>query len=214
MENLFRNSIERVKRRIRTLLLRAIVQAIDDKTPIQLVQVNGLADEVLDKVERLQNYGMTSNPPVGSEAFVAFVGGDRSAGVILAIEDRRYRVKSLSPGEVCIYTDEGDYVRFCREKKIHLFSGNQVIVEAPNIVEQSTNHKIVTQNFELETESFYVKASDSTVETPVLNVTGDVLDQSGGNGKTMSSMRSTFNTHTHKENNQNGGYTDTPKETM
>ena len=215
MANIFLVSLERVKRRIRTLMLRAIVQSVNDSSSIQLIQVKGLADEVLDKVERLQNYGMTSNPPAGSEAFVAFVGADRSAGVILAIENRTFRIKSLKPGEVCIYTDEGDYIKFLRNRKIDFHSGSTITIEAPNVIEKSTTHKIETSSFQLATQSFSVFASgESVIDTENLQVTGDVLDQCNGSGKSMSSMRETYNTHTHKETNSEGGSTLVPNEAM
>lgn len=213
MQN-FLVSLERIRRRIRTLFLRAIIESVNDEKGIQLVQISGLADEVLDNVERLQNYGLTSNPPVKSEAFVAFVGADRSNGIVLAIDNRQFRFKTLKPGEVCMYTDEGDYLKFSREKQIELHSGSKVTITAPTIEEISTNHFIKTDSFNLEANSFFVKSTGTQFETPTLKVTGDILDKSSGGGKTMASMRESFDNHTHKENNKDGGYTDKPNEAM
>ena len=48
---------------------------------------------------------MTSHPLPGADALVLAVGGIRQHPVIL-IDDRRYRVRELAEGEVCLYTDE------------------------------------------------------------------------------------------------------------
>lgn len=211
---MFQAALERVKRRIRTLFLRAIVESINDAKGIQLVQVSGLADEVLDGVERLQNYGMTSNPPPKSEAFIAFVGADRSNGVILAIENRTFRFKSLKPGEVCLYTDEGDYLKFSRGNHIEVQAGTKVTVTSPTIEEISSNHVIKTNNFTLEAKNILAKGQDCLFETPVFQVSGDILDKVESGGKTMASMRSTFNLHTHHENNPTSGSTNPPDQEM
>ena len=50
-------------------------------------------------------YGITSHPLKGADALVLAVGGIRQHPIVL-IDDRRYRVRELEEGEVCIYTDE------------------------------------------------------------------------------------------------------------
>jgi phage gp45-like len=38
------------------------------------------------------------------------VGGDRNNGVVVAVGDRKFRLKGLQGGEVAMYTDEGDII--------------------------------------------------------------------------------------------------------
>lgn len=101
---------------------RAILAVINDGTKLQSLQINLLADETRDDVERFQNYGYTSHPHPGAEAISVSVTGTRDHCVVIAVDDRRYRLKGLLQGEVAMYTDEGD--------KIVLKRGNQIEVTA------------------------------------------------------------------------------------
>lgn len=101
--------------RIRLMIGRAVIAAVNDATRVQSLQLDLLADETLGEVEHFQGYGLTSNPPVGLEALVAFVGGTRSHGVVVAVGDRQYRLRGLEQGEVALYDDQGQVVRLGRD---------------------------------------------------------------------------------------------------
>ncbi|QTD89469.1 phage baseplate assembly protein V [Burkholderia anthina] len=88
---------------------RAVISLCASDTPVQLAQVDGLAAETTPDVELFQHYGMTSNPPAGTMAIVIPLGGKTSHGVIVATEHGS-RIQSLKPGEVAIYTAEGDSI--------------------------------------------------------------------------------------------------------
>lgn len=105
-----------LKRRILLMTAKAVVNLIDDAGGIQMVQVGALADETRD-VERFQDYGLTSHPPKKSEAVVLFLGGDRAHGVALRVDSSAFRKKDLEEGEVALYTDEGDYAHFRRDRE-------------------------------------------------------------------------------------------------
>lgn len=125
-----------LRRRVRLMISRAVLAAVNDAGGIQLVQVKLLDGEVRDGVERLQNYGFTSVPKAGAEGLMACVSGDRDHGIIVSMDDRRYRPKSLQPGECAMYTDEdkaaGDHrIIFKRGKEIHLVAGASSIVMTP-----------------------------------------------------------------------------------
>jgi len=92
--------------RVRLMVSRAVLSAISDGNGIQLVQVKLLEGEVRDKVERFQNYGQSSVPLPGAEGVMVCVSGNRDHGIVIAMDDRRYRIKGLQPGEVALYTDE------------------------------------------------------------------------------------------------------------
>lgn len=93
--------------RISNLIGRGVVKSADDAQQVQELQVELLTDEVRDEVERFQEYGFTSVPRDGAEVVIAFVGGRRDQGFALGVEDRRYRIKNLSKGEVAVYNDTG-----------------------------------------------------------------------------------------------------------
>lgn len=95
-----------LRRRVRLMVSRAVLTAVNDAGGIQGVQVKLLEGEVRDGVERFQNYGFTGSPLPGAEGVMVCVGGDRDHGIVIAMDDRRYRIKGLQPGEVAVYTDE------------------------------------------------------------------------------------------------------------
>lgn len=106
MDKLINSLLAPIRRRVRLMVSRAILSAVNDAGGIQAVQVKLLADEVRDSVERFQNYGMTSFPLPGAEGVMVCVSGNRDHGIVIAMDDRRYRIKGLQAGEVALYTDE------------------------------------------------------------------------------------------------------------
>jgi len=111
----FRRMMAPLEHRVRLMLGRAILTAIDDSTLVQALQIEALDGERHDGVEHFQTYGLTSVPPAGLEALIAFVGGLRSHGVAIAVGDRKYRMRGLSSGEVAIYDDQGQHVLLGRD---------------------------------------------------------------------------------------------------
>lgn len=99
-----------LKNRIFLLVGRGIIQAVDDKQKLQLVQAALLADEIKDQIEVFNHFGFTSNAPVGSEIIMVSVGGSRDHGVIIASEHREKRLKDLKPGESAQYNLNGKYI--------------------------------------------------------------------------------------------------------
>ena len=95
-------------RRVKLAIGRAVLHLVDDARKMQAVQLVALSGEVLDGVERFQNYGLTAHPHEGAEVVLLSVGGIRQHSIAIAIDDRRYRVVGLAKGEVCLYTDEDE----------------------------------------------------------------------------------------------------------
>ena len=101
--------------RVANMVARAVVSQVDDSTRMQLLKLDLLDTETRDELERFQNYGFTSVPAApdsdgAAEAAVVFVDGRRDHGLVVAVDDRRYRVKGLNPGEVAIYDKTGSKV--------------------------------------------------------------------------------------------------------
>jgi len=124
-----------LKRRVMLMVGRCVLSAVNDSNGMQEVKIDLLADETLDEVERFQNYGFTSNPLSGAEGVTVFVSGDRSHGIVIAMDDRRYRLKGLEDGEVALYTDEGD--------KIHFKRGNKIDIETKELTINAQTKTIV-----------------------------------------------------------------------
>lgn len=163
-----------LRRSINLMVGRAVVSLVNDALKMQGVQVALLADEVRDNVERFQEYGFTSHPKPGAEAVVVAVGGSRNQLVVIACDDRRYRLAGLAEGEVALYTDEGD--------KIVLKRGNVIEVTAATKVQLTTPLLEVAGDIEA---------------TGHIHAAGEILDLSGTNARTVSGMRDQYNLHTH-----------------
>ena len=117
-------------RRVRLMVSRAVVEAVNDALKCQGLQVSLLAGEVKDGVEHFQEYGFTSHAPAGSEGVGLFVSGDRGHGIVVAVGDRRVRLKNLAQGEVAVYTDEGDKIHLKRGRIIEINGGTRVDIVA------------------------------------------------------------------------------------
>jgi phage baseplate assembly protein V len=131
--------IRNVQQRIMMAIARGVVRAISDAGSRQTVQVELLKDELRDGLERMQNYGMTSHPHPGADAAVVFLGGNREQGIVLAMENRQFRVVGLQQGEVCIYDDLGNRVTLLRDMvKIEAVQHLEAIAPTMKIVSAVT----------------------------------------------------------------------------
>ena len=135
-----------MKNGIANFLARGVVALGNSASKLQSLQLRLLAGEVKDNVEHLEPYGYTASPLEGAEALAGFIGGDRSHAVVIVVADRRFRLQGLKPGEVALYTDEGDFIHFKRGRVI-----------------------------DIETVTLNVKATDSVnFDTPLISTTGRI----------------------------------------
>lgn len=167
-----------LRQRLALMVGRAVVVLVNDGLKLQGLQISLLADEVREDVERFQEYGFTSHPLPGAEAVAAAVSGSRDHLVVLAVDDRRYRIKGLAAGEVAIYTDEGDQVVLRRGGTIEVKAATKLQVTAP----------AVTMSGTLSVQGNITCAASITA-------TGNVADQGGA--KTMAGMRTAYDGHKH-----------------
>lgn len=137
----FARSITSMGRRVRLMVDRAVVRIVTDSLGRQNLQVQTLANETNDSVERFQNYGMSSVPPPGSEAIVVAVGGRRSGMVAIAVEDKKSRPRGLDPGDVCVYHSEGHTITLKQDGVIEIRGKavNLVAEESCDIVSKLIN---------------------------------------------------------------------------
>lgn len=123
--------IQRLLRSTRLMITKGIVKQVDDSGGLQRLQVTGLKDEVLDNRDRYQEYGFTSNPLPGAQEITASIGGNRSNTVIIAVDDRRYRLKAMAPGEVALYDDQGQVIHIKRNG-IEV-TGNNILLQTDGV---------------------------------------------------------------------------------
>ena len=159
--------MERVRQLMRNGVSRAVLNVVDDDGNMQRVQISLLEDEVIDDVERFQDYGFTSAPEEGAEAAVVFVGADRSHPIVVVADDRRVRKKGLKPGEVAVYHKNGDF--------IHLKNGNEIEVKTNTFNVNCTTATIAAE-------------SEVMLDSPLVTLTGrqqTTGEKSGGGASTF-----------------------------
>lgn len=118
-----------LKRRIRLMITRSVLDLVDNSGGYQLVQVHrfgGMDGD--DKAERIENYGLTSWPKQGAENIDLRATGNVAHCIVICTADRRYRFKVSAEGEVALY-DDLDQVVWLRRDGIHIKSPQTVRLE-------------------------------------------------------------------------------------
>ena len=202
---------------------RILIGATDSAAAVQRIQAQGIGNESLRGIELFQQYGFTSHPLPGTMGIVLPLGGVSSHSIVIATEHGAYRLKSLKPGEVALYTDEGAKIVLKRGK----------LIEA-----DCETFRVNCTGFEVNCDTWATSATDSaSFTTPELSTSekltaqglisgnggmsvkggegsrfeGD-LDQTGGNFTTdgdVSTAKVSLNGHRHA-NGHNGAPTGSP----
>lgn len=154
---------------ISLLVSRGNILKTYSENALQSLKAELLKDEIHDDVEHFGQYGYTSHPPAGLEAVFIFPGAVREHGICIGIGDREFRFKELKEGEVALYTDKGDSLVFRQDRTI-----------------------------EITTQILKITATGHVVmETPRLEVTGDIIDHSKNNDASMEFTRDQYLSHSH-----------------
>lgn len=228
--NSIRTMLLPLKQSLNNLIARGTVEGVDDSKAIQRIRASLLSNEVHPKIERFQNYGFTANPTLNSDCLTIFQNGNRTQGYVIAVEDRKFRLKGLESGEVALYTDEGDKIVLKRSNTIEVTTKTLNII-SENTVNITTKNAIVNCD-KVEITSPEIIATSSIkidLNTPQLNVSGLIscsgigagappvpgkaviggnIESSGNviavgvsdNAGSMSDIRTKYNGHTHPSN--------------
>jgi phage baseplate assembly protein V len=167
--------------RINTLISRAILNRVDSAPGVQNLQVEALADEVMDGVEHVEPYGFTSVPLEGAEGVVLNVAGQRGACVAINFHNRQFRLKDLGAGEVALYTHEGDKLVFSKDNHVTLTTKHfTVLAEEDVLIETKVATLHASERLTLETKHMHWKMDGVTWEgytegvTPELAMKGNI----------------------------------------
>ncbi|ATW33147.1 MULTISPECIES: phage baseplate assembly protein domain-containing protein [Candidatus Williamhamiltonella] len=173
-------------RRVQMALSIGRVTATSDSGPIQKLQVQTPL-EVRGDTPRMSDFGFSSGLPVGTDVVIAFLGGDRSSGVIIASNHQSHRQSGLKPGETVIYSQWGQLVKLTE---------TGITIDADGQPVDVVNSTVVT-----------ITASEEVLaKTPVLKCTGDIIDNCESNTATLKQLREAYNDHDHQVKNVQGGH--------
>ena len=149
----------RNRKNSQTLIRQGRLARLDDANNTQTLQVELMADEVFEDVERVQNYGFSSNPSKGG-VYGFKVGGKSNQLVVVVINDDTDRVRLENADDVAVYHREGHKIVLTQDGVIRI-SCKKIIGDAEESADINTIEATVT-------------ASGSvTVDTPTTTITGD-----------------------------------------
>jgi phage baseplate assembly protein V len=174
--------------RVRNMVSRAVLSTVNDSAKMQLLQLQFTDTEFRGDLERFQNYGFTSVPQSGAEAAVVFVGGDRDHALVLAVDDRRYRLTGLQNGEVAMYTDQGDKIVIKRGGDIEITGSSKVSLNAPEVDLGGNTHPVAKVDS--------LNTAIVTLGNSIASAVGSITPTSGGTaaGTAITTAVGTFST--------------------
>jgi phage baseplate assembly protein V len=189
----------RIARFVNAVIGWGRIKTLNDAGGAQKVQVQVNARETIDNLPRIAEFGLASAPPDESDVVMVNFGGGRNNAAVIATNHQASRPKNLKSGETMLYSQDG--------KSVYLTASGGIVVDAKGQAVTVNNASTVTIN----------AATKVRMVTPLLEVTGDIIDNAATNPHTMAQMRSIYNTHTHPVPNvQLGGpgtATSAPSET-
>ena len=94
---------------VRTMIRRAELSAVHDDGEQQFVDAKGLIGEKFEKIHRTQEYGVSSNPPSGSQGLLLALGGRSDRVAMVGTYHPSSRRKNLPAGAVALH-DNGQNV--------------------------------------------------------------------------------------------------------
>lgn len=203
-----------IKQRVMMTIARGILELADDTKGIQLAKVTLMKDETREGLERVQNFGFTSNPPDQSEVVALFVGGNREHGFVVACDHRASRKKGLQKGECAVYTDDGTYIILKKGGEVEIKAATKVTLDAPN-VEMTGNLKV---NGTLDAAAATVASltTPGVVSAGSIVATGAIAGASvaaptiSAGGTSVGALAAAYDAHKHPETGTITGTTDSP----
>ncbi|EDV9532919.1 phage baseplate assembly protein V [Salmonella enterica subsp. enterica] len=156
---------------------RILIGATDSAVAVQRIQAQGIGNENLRGIELFQQYGFTSHPLPGTMGIVLPLGGVSSHSIVIATEHGAYRLKSLNPGEVALYTDEG--------AKIVLKRGKLIEADCETFRVNCTGFEVNCTEATVNCDTWATSATDSaSFTTPELSTSEKLTAQGliSGNG--------------------------------
>lgn len=194
-----------LSQRVRLAITKALVDAVDDTTALQLLKIRALDSEVLEAVENIQQYGFSSVPPKDSELLVAEIGGSRDHLVAIASDNSAGRPTGSESGEVSVWSEHGQRI-------YHKADGSTVIEAAEGLVRiQAKSGAIEINNGNITVEGNLTVTGSTTLQSTltcvgaatfssVITAVGNIISAALVQGLTVAALATglvTLSAHTH-----------------
>jgi phage baseplate assembly protein V len=196
------DAVKRLWQRMLYVIGRGRITFVDDSGNVQLVQINfgsSAYPQIVDAVPNLIIFGHTSNPPVGSDAGVAFIAGDRANGYVVGFNSQAFRLKNLKPGESATYDAQAKYIKLGLD-------GITIEAKSQNVVVQNAANVSITASGTVTIAAPNIALEGAVTITGDMLVSGTIIDQTAsGNAATLGNLRATYDEHTHQVANVASG---------
>ena len=179
--------VERLIHKAKSMIGKALLEAVTDTDEIQIVKISGMDNEVQSGLERIQEYGVTSNPPIGSECVVLYIGGNKDHGVVIKTDSGEYRVTGLNSGEVCFYSEHGQKILFNEDGEIiNSNDGGETTLSDAGILSVGTGFDFVALSSTIDSYFAIVDTTLGSILEAVDTLTGSTLKDVYDDAKTAS----------------------------
>lgn len=164
-----------LRRRVALMVGRCVILATNDAKSLQELQISALADEELDRIERIQEYGFTSHAHAGAEGVIVCVGGNRNHALVIAVDDKRYRLTGLEMGEVAIYDDLGQKIVLKRTGiEIETKQDEGVKITAPKVQIFTDIATLQAKSTSIDSDKIEIKANSIKIDCPNTSFVGNL----------------------------------------
>lgn len=170
MRDVINKAVAAMRRQISMMVGHAVLSLFKDDAGFPLLQVELLDGEVTEGVQRMQDYGFVSRPKAGAEGVYLSMMGVRGEGVVLALGDRKVRLRGLVEGEVAIHDDQ-DQVVILKRDGVEIRSPFRVLIDAPTS--------------EVTSDTVTVTATTCTITADTANIDADAVNLGGAGGKAV-----------------------------
>jgi phage baseplate assembly protein V len=153
---------------VRAMLRRAAVVSSDDSGPQQLLSLSGFSQDLPRQVVRVQEFGFSSNPPVGGEGLILCPGGRSDRAMFWGGAHAQYRPTNLPVGATALYDAFGQILEFV-QNSVKLVCTATFEIDAPNVLIKGA--LTVTETFDVQNTG---AVSAPANITGTIAVTGDV----------------------------------------
>jgi phage gp45-like len=92
-------------------MLRGTIESTDDSTGLQQHTVNGLYGEKFEKMQRWEQFGLSSMPPAGADCLIACMNGNRDSAQMIAAKSSGVRPQNSPAGSTTLYDNGGTTIQ-------------------------------------------------------------------------------------------------------
>lgn len=144
-----------MKNALKNLICRFVLDTTDTAKKMQEVKGELYSEEVKEELEHFQMYGFTSRPPKDSEGIALSVNGNKDHVVVINIDSRQYRLKTLADGEVALYNKEGSAIILKANGDITLKCNGTFKIDATDIefTQQATSINDIKSTYNTHTHN-------------------------------------------------------------